>query len=135
MKSTTCPANHQRKSLCCKSGVEYEQYYLARERNATYRYDNVFRVCVIVYSYPMFSTSLKCECIGKFMIMVIVPLSHVQEYGADINFDHAGPQIHAITMMDVVFIACTSNVSFRILMKGGQKYVNSNFGGACNRGA
>ena len=27
------------------------------------------------------------------------------------------------------------SVSFRILMKGGQKYVNSNFGGARNRGA
>ena len=27
------------------------------------------------------------------------------------------------------------SVSFRIFMKGGQKYVNSNFGGARNRGA
>ena len=36
--NTTCPANHHRQSLCCKSGVEYEQYYIETEKDSNYRY-------------------------------------------------------------------------------------------------
>ena len=37
--------------------------------------------------------------------------------------------------MNVSECVCMCSVSFRILMKRGQKYVNSNFWGAHNRGA
>lgn len=33
-----CPIGHNRAGLCCKSGVEYEQYFSALERNEKYRW-------------------------------------------------------------------------------------------------